>query len=34
MVLIGGIKKGIDVELGKRRACIGKSREGRRVVEG
>ncbi len=33
-VLIGGIKKEIEVELGKRRACIGKSREGRRVVEG
>ncbi len=33
-VLIGGIKKEIDVELGKSRACIPKSREGRRVVEG
>ena len=26
MVLIGGIKKEIDVELGKRRACIAGSR--------
>ena len=25
--LIGGIKKEIEVELGKRRACIGKSRD-------
>ncbi len=25
------IKKEIEVQLGKRRACIGKSREGRRV---
>ncbi len=31
MVLIGGIKKEIEIELRKRRAGYAKSRDGRRV---